>query len=131
MQSHLSVVDKLVEKGSGSLLFKRDLSRAYRQIPIDMGDACLVGYAWNGHTFFDKVLSMGLRSAAQVCQRLTNAIAFIYRSLVLKIPFWWKAQLLSVQIPLSHMTKITLLIPRKLYEQTTVFQLLQSHLNNL
>jgi len=31
--------------------------------------------------FFDKVLSMGLRSAAQVCQRLTNAIAFIYRSL--------------------------------------------------
>jgi hypothetical protein len=24
---------------------------------------------------------MGLRSAAQVCQRLTNAIAFIYRSL--------------------------------------------------
>ena len=46
-----------------------------------MGDACLVGYAWNGHIFFDKVLSMGLRSAAQVCQRLTNVIAFIYRTL--------------------------------------------------
>ena len=75
------LVNLIIEKGSGSLLFKRDLSRAYRQIPIDMGDACLVGYAWNGHIFFDKVLSMGLRSAAQVCQRLTNAIAFIYRSL--------------------------------------------------
>ena len=75
------LVNLIKDQGRGSLLFKRDLSRAYRQIPIDMGDACLVEYAWNGHIFFDKVLSMGLRSAAQVCQRLTNAIAFIYRSL--------------------------------------------------
>ncbi|CAG2242970.1 unnamed protein product [Mytilus edulis] len=69
------------EKGSGSHLFKRDLARAYRQIPIDIGDTFLVGFAWNGHIFFDIVLSMGLRSAAQICQRLTNAIAYIYSSL--------------------------------------------------
>ena len=75
------LVNLIKDQSRGSLLFKRDLSRAYRQIPIYMGDACLVGYAWNGHIFFDKVLSMGLRSAAQVCQRLTNAIGFIYRSL--------------------------------------------------
>ncbi|CAG2233744.1 unnamed protein product [Mytilus edulis] len=78
-------VDDLVllikKKGSGSHLFKRDLARAYRQIPIDIGDTFLVGFAWNGHIFFDIVLSMGLRSAAQICQRLTNAIAYIYRSL--------------------------------------------------
>jgi len=46
------LVNLIKEKGRGSLLFKRDLSRAYRQIPIDMGDASLVGYAWNGHIFF-------------------------------------------------------------------------------
>ncbi|CAG2202606.1 unnamed protein product [Mytilus edulis] len=78
-------VDDLVllikKKGSGSHLFKRDLARAYRQIPIDIGDTFLVGFAWNGHIFFDIVLSMGLRSAAQICQRLTNAIAYIYSSL--------------------------------------------------
>jgi hypothetical protein len=83
--SHMTKITLLIPRKlyeqTTSLLFKRDLSRAYRQIPIDMGDACLVEYAWNGHIFFDKVLSMGLRSAAQVCQRLTNAIAFIYRSL--------------------------------------------------
>ncbi|CAG2238689.1 unnamed protein product [Mytilus edulis] len=78
-------VDDLVllikKKGSGSHLFKRDLARAYRQISIDIGDTFLVGFAWNGHIFFDIVLSMGLRSAAQICQRLTNAIAYIYSSL--------------------------------------------------
>ncbi|CAC5397434.1 unnamed protein product [Mytilus coruscus] len=89
LSEHVSLtyprVDDLVslikKKESGSHLFKRDFARAYRQIPIDIGDNFLVGYAWNGHIFFDIVLSMGLRSAAQICQRLTNAIAFIYRSL--------------------------------------------------
>ncbi|CAG2220944.1 unnamed protein product [Mytilus edulis] len=75
------LVSLIKKKGSGSHLFKRDLARAYRQIPIDIGDTFLVGFAWNGHIFFDIVLSMGLRSAAQICQRLTNAIAYIYRSL--------------------------------------------------
>ena len=71
-------VDSLVElirrKGSGCLCFKRDLKRAYHQIPICPGDWNLVGFSWNGHIFFDRVLSMGLRSAAYICQRVTNAV---------------------------------------------------------
>ncbi|CAC5422080.1 unnamed protein product [Mytilus coruscus] len=78
--SHPSV-DSLVElirrKGSGSLCFKRDLKRAYRQIPICPGDWHLVGFSWENHIFFDLVLSMGLRSAAYICQRVTNAVSFI------------------------------------------------------
>lgn len=74
-------VDDLVqlvkEKGKGCFLFKRDLKRAYRQIPIDPGDIHLVGYMWKGKIFFDRVLSMGLRSAAQICQRITSAVVFI------------------------------------------------------
>ena len=73
-------MDLIKKKGTGSHMFKRDLSRAYRQIPVDIGDAFLVGFAWEGHIFFDVVLSMGLRSAAQICQRFTNAVAHIYRS---------------------------------------------------
>ncbi|VDI73107.1 Hypothetical predicted protein [Mytilus galloprovincialis] len=69
------ILDLSLADGTG------DLAWAYRQIPIDIGDTFLVGFAWNGHIFFDIVLSMGLRSAAQICQRLTNAIAYIYRSL--------------------------------------------------
>ncbi|CAC5407176.1 unnamed protein product [Mytilus coruscus] len=74
-------VDSLVElirrKGSGSLCFKRDLKRAYRQIPIRPGDWHLVGFSWENHIFFDRVLSMGFRSAAYICQRVTNAVSFI------------------------------------------------------
>ncbi|CAC5397559.1 unnamed protein product [Mytilus coruscus] len=74
-------VDSLVElirrKGSGSLCFQRDLKRTYRHIPICPGDWHLVGFSWDNHIFFDRVLSMGLRSAAYICQRVTNAVSFI------------------------------------------------------
>jgi len=75
-------VDDLVElirlKGKGCALFKCDLKRAYRQIPVCPGDYNLLGYAWKCFMYVDRVLPMGLRSAALICQRLTNAIAFIY-----------------------------------------------------
>ena len=74
-------VDDFVEliktKGKGCLLFKRDLKRAYRQISIDPKDFNLVSFVWNKHIFCDTVLSMGLKSAANICQRTTNAISFI------------------------------------------------------
>lgn len=78
-------VDDLVSiiksKGKGCLLFKCDLKRAYRQIPIDPGDASLVGYSFNGNIYFDKVLTFGLRSAAFLCQRLTSAVKHICQML--------------------------------------------------
>ncbi|CAG2206889.1 unnamed protein product [Mytilus edulis] len=78
-------VDALVElikkHGRNCFIFKRDLSRAYRQIFIDLHDVHLVGYKWNDHLYFDRVLSMGLRSAAHICQRVTNAVAFMYRQM--------------------------------------------------
>lgn len=74
-------VDDLVNiikvKGRGCSIFKRDLKRAYRQIPIDPSDIHLVGYWWRNKYYFDRVLSFGLRSAAQICQRLTNTITFM------------------------------------------------------
>ena len=74
-------IDSLVEliriKGPGCQCFKRDLKRAYRQIPCCPGDWHLVGFSWKGHIFFDRVLSMGLRSAAYICQRVTNSVAYI------------------------------------------------------
>ncbi|XP_067655879.1 uncharacterized protein [Haliotis asinina] len=77
-------VDDLVEivkvKGKGCLLFKRDLKRAYRQIPVDPGDINLFGYKWQHHLFVDRVLAMGLRSAAYICQRVINAVAYIAKS---------------------------------------------------
>ena len=82
-------VDDLVNiikcKGRGCLLFKRDLRRFYRQIGIDIGDYSLVGYTFNGYMYFDKVLSMGLKSAAFIAQKLTTAIKYICQILRISI----------------------------------------------
>ena len=67
--------------GKGCMMFKIDLSRYFRQLPLDPGDYSLIGYVINGKVFFDKVLPMGMRSAPYIAQRVTNAIAFIHRQL--------------------------------------------------
>lgn len=77
---HLPSVDNLVRLvrvyGPGCLIFKRDLHKAYRQIPVDPGDVHLLGYSWRGHYFCDRVLPMGMRSACQACQRMTNGVSY-------------------------------------------------------
>ena len=74
-------VDDFVElikiKGKGCLLFKKDLKRAYRQISICPSNYNLVSYVWRKHIFCDTVLTMGLRNAAAICQRVTTAVVFI------------------------------------------------------
>ena len=67
--------------GPGCCMFKIDLSRYFRQIPLDLGDYSLIGYIIDGKIYFDKVLPMGMRSAPYIAQRITNAIAYIHRSL--------------------------------------------------
>ena len=64
--------------GQGSMMFKIDLSRYFRQLPLDPGDYSLIGYIIDGKVYFDKVLPMGLRSAPYIAQRVTNAIAYIH-----------------------------------------------------
>ena len=54
------------------------MKRTYRQIPIDQGDLHLVGFQWGDKLFTNRVLPMGLRSSAQICQRITTAVSFIY-----------------------------------------------------
>ena len=56
-----TTADRVASLGSGCLLFKRDLKRAYRQFPIDPFDYPLLGYQWNNELYFDIVLPMGLK----------------------------------------------------------------------
>lgn len=70
-------VSLIKAKGPGCLMFKLDLRRAYRHISICPSSYNLVGFKWKGHIFFDTVLAMGLRSSAHICQRVTNAFAFM------------------------------------------------------
>ena len=71
------MVDLIHQKGSGCSLFKRDLSRAFRQFPVDPADLDKLGFEWRGKVFLDRVLAMGLRTAGIACQRATNIIVYI------------------------------------------------------
>ena len=74
-------IDRLVEfvnaKGRGCHVFKKDLPRAYRQIPIDPQDYPLLGLYIDGSLYFHTALPFGLRSATMICQRTTKSVAYI------------------------------------------------------
>ena len=67
--------------GRGAAMFKIDLFRYFRQLPLDPGDYSMVGYIIDGELYFDKVLPMGMRSAPYIAQRVTNAIRYIHERL--------------------------------------------------
>ncbi|XP_077866244.1 uncharacterized protein LOC144353843 [Saccoglossus kowalevskii] len=74
-----STLDRIRTLGSCCLLYKRDLSRAYRQLRVDPGDY-LGFYSWKGKYYFDVSPPFGLRTAALMCQRSTNAVRHILRN---------------------------------------------------
>ena len=75
------LVRLIYRKGRGCLLFKRDLWKCYRQIYMDPGFIHLLGFVVQGKFYFDVVLTMGLRIACYICQRITNALMFLYKRL--------------------------------------------------
>ena len=72
---------RIFQLGPRCLMFKVNLSRYFRQIPLDPGDYSLIGYVIDGEIYFDKVLPMGMRSAPYIAQRLTNEITYIIQQL--------------------------------------------------
>ena len=73
-------VDLILSKGAGCYLYKKDLKRAYRQIPVHPRDYIFLAYHWCDSFYFDVVLPFDLCSATLACQRTTNAIAHIFHS---------------------------------------------------
>ena len=72
---------RIFQLGTRAAMFKIDLSRYFRQLPLDPGDYSLIGYIIDGKIYFDKVLPMGMRSAPYIAQRVSNAIAYIHRQM--------------------------------------------------
>ena len=64
--------------GRGCLLYKKDLHRAYRQLPIDPKDYHLLGFTFNGRLYFDTRCPFGLQTSAMICQRTTSAVIYIF-----------------------------------------------------
>ena len=62
-------------------IWKKDVIRAFKQIPLCPRDYSLIGFRWRNLLFFDKTVPMGLRSAAYICQRVTNAIVYAHTNM--------------------------------------------------
>ena len=73
-----NLVERVMELGRYCRLFKVDLSRAYRQIFIDFSCVNLLGYYFNGFYYYDCSLSMGSRSSAKCCQKVTDIVMYIF-----------------------------------------------------
>jgi hypothetical protein len=61
------------------VLFKVDLARAFRQIPLDPLDAAYVGIHWQGVDYIDTAVPFGWRHGSAACQRITDAIRYILK----------------------------------------------------
>ena len=75
-----SLAARIREMGPGTLLYKVDLSRAYRQLRSDPFDWALLGVGWQGDQFIDTAIPFGLRHGASACQRTTQAIASLAKT---------------------------------------------------
>ena len=69
------------KKGRGSLLFKKDLKKFYRYIYMDPGVIHVLGYTVNMLRYYDVVLSMGLRIACYIAQRISTALMYVFKLL--------------------------------------------------
>ncbi|XP_035695801.1 uncharacterized protein LOC118429421 [Branchiostoma floridae] len=71
-------LDIVVAKGPACLMFKRDLRRYYRQIPVDPKDYALLGFTWRGLVFVDTSLPFGLSSSTFLAQRVSDAVNYVF-----------------------------------------------------
>ena len=71
----------ILKAGQGCLMWKRDLSRFFLQLPMDPVDYNKVGMIWRGLFFIFVCLAFGLRHSGLNGQRVTDAVSWILRGL--------------------------------------------------
>ena len=68
----------ILQHGRGCLLYKLDLQRAYRQLPIDPKDYFYLGFRHRNMLYYDTRCPFGLRTSAMICQRTTKAAVYCF-----------------------------------------------------
>ena len=72
------IVKKIVELGPGSLLYKVDISRAFRQLKVDPGDLDLLGFKHKSY-FIDQSVPFGYRHGSVFFEKVTDSIRYFMR----------------------------------------------------
>ena len=71
-----TITNQIRKLGKGSLIYKVDISRAFRHVKIDPSDYYLLGLKLK-HYYLDTCLPFGFRHGSSIFQRLSDAIRFI------------------------------------------------------
>ena len=79
----LDLAELVLQLGPGCLLWKRDLSRWFMQLPLDPGDYDKLGVVWRGTWFLFVSYVWGCRHAGYNAQRVSRAILHILKLLSL------------------------------------------------
>ena len=74
-----SIVNSLKSMGPSAMIYKIDISRAFRHIRIDPGDLDLLGLQ-HQQLFIDHTLPFGFRHGSIFFQRCTDAVRFIMKN---------------------------------------------------
>ena len=77
LRNPATFAQKILKYGKGCLLYKVDLSRAYRQLQSDPLDWPFLMLHWEDQSFLDISISFGLRHGTSACQRTTEAVSAI------------------------------------------------------
>ena len=72
------ITAELKKLGRGALLYKVDVTSAFRHIKVDPADYDLLGLEWGGH-YVDTCVPFGTRHGSQIFQRLSDGVRFAMR----------------------------------------------------
>ena len=75
-----NITQKVKENGKGSLLYKIDLSRAFRHVKLDPRDYKLLGLSLDG-IYYDSCLPFGFKHGSGIFQRMSDAVRYIMSKL--------------------------------------------------
>ena len=62
------------------MLSKIDVSRAFRNLRVDPGDFDVLGIKWQGNSYLDISIPMGIKMGSALCQRTTDVIRHVMMS---------------------------------------------------
>ena len=72
------ITSELKRLGRGALLYKIDVSHAFRHVKVDPGDYDLLGLHWH-HAYVDTYVPFGMRHGSHIFQCLSDAVSHIMR----------------------------------------------------
>ena len=70
------VAQVVLRLGRGALMAKRDITNAYRVVPVHPADRHLLGMRWEDGIYIDATLSFGLRSAPKIFTALADGVCW-------------------------------------------------------